>query len=141
MMQRTDLLLKIITAANGEPVTPLQLQKIAFLVGMEFQDELPPNYYQFQPYDYGPFCVAVYRDAEFLEREGLITIRRNPRGGWKEYFALYAAAAKDLHVIPQNIQEFVDTKVQWAREVGFQEVVRTIYMEYPQFKVNSVFQG
>ncbi len=141
MMQRTDLLLKIITAANGEPVTPLQLQKIAFLVGMQFQDELPPNYYQFQPYDYGPFCVAVYRDAEFLEREGLITIRRNPRGGWKEYFASYAAAAKDLHVIPQNIQEFVDRKVQWTREAGFQEVVRTIYKEYPQFKVNSVFQG
>ena len=140
-MKRTDLLLKIIVAANGEPVTPVQLQKIAFLVGMQFPDELPPDYYQFQPYDYGPFCVTIYRDAELLEREGLITIRRHPRGGWKEYMASYTAAATDLRVIPHHIRDFIDDKVKWAREVGFQEIVRTIYVDFPQYKVNSVFQS
>jgi len=140
-MKRTDLLLKIITAAEGEPVTPVQLQKIAFLVRMEFPDELPADYYRFQPYDYGPFCVTVYRDAEQLEREGLVTIRVNPRGGWKEYMASYTAAQKDLSVVPHHIQDFIDAKVKWAREVGFQELVRTIYVEFPQFKINSVFQA
>ena len=80
-MQRTDLLLRIIAAAEGEPVTPAQLQKVAFLVGMEFAEELPPNYYAFKPYDYGPFCVEVYRDAEQLERDGLISIRTNHGAG------------------------------------------------------------
>lgn len=140
-MKRSDLLLKIITAAEGEPVTPAQLQKVAFLVGMEFADELPANFYEFIPYDYGPFCVEVYRDAEELEREGLILIRVNPQGGWKEYHASYKAATCNHRSLPQHIAEFIDAKVHWARAIGFQELVRAIYIAYPQYRVNGVFQG
>ncbi len=58
-MKREDLLLKIIAAADGETVTPAQLQKVAFFLGREFPDQLPDNYYVFQKYDYGPFCVSI----------------------------------------------------------------------------------
>lgn len=141
MMQRTDLLLKIITAANGEKVTPVQLQKVAFLLGMKFPKELPVNYYKFQKYDYGPFCVDVYRDAETLQRNGLILISENPRGGWKEYSALRHTAINDLGRIPKHIANYIDETVQWARTLSFQELVREVYIQFPQYRENSVFQG
>ena len=66
-----DVLLKIITAAEGDPISPVQLQKIAFLVGQECAEFVPNSYYKFVPYDYGPFCIEIYRDAKELERAGL----------------------------------------------------------------------
>ena len=140
-MKRTDLLLKIIVAAEGEPVTPVQLQKVAFLVGEKFPSELPNDYYDFEPFHYGPFCVDLYRDAEALEREGLVLINTNHSGGWKEFSASFRSATADLSFIPQHISEFIDTKLRWAKEAGFQEVIRAIYNEYPKFRVNGIFQG
>ena len=140
-MKRTDLLLKIIPAANGEPLTPAQLQKVAFLLGMEFADTLPADYYSFQKYDYGPFCIDIYRDAEKLQRDGLVNISANERGGWKEYSAADTAAFANLDAIPVRIARFIDDTVTWARNISFQELVRTIYIRYPEFKENSVFQG
>ena len=86
---RADVLLKIITAAEGDPITPVQLQKIAFLVGQECADFVPDSYYKFAPYDYGPFSAKIYKDAERLEAQGLISIDVNPTGGWKEYSATF----------------------------------------------------
>ena len=68
---RLDVLLKIITAAEGDPISPVQLQKVAFLVGQECADYMPTPYYKFEPYDYGPFSAKLYQDAEILEKQGL----------------------------------------------------------------------
>ena len=139
-MQRTDLLLKIIAAANGEAVTPAQLQKVAFYLGMEFGSKLP-GYYEFKKYDYGPFSVEVYRDAEKLEREGKVTISIHPRGGWRQYSATFAGIRAEVEDIPDEVSTYIVEKVRWARELTFQELVRSVYQEFPQFRENSVFQG
>ena len=139
-MKRVDLLLKIIAAANGEAVTPAQLQKVAFLLGQKFPDDVPSNYYRFRKYDYGPFCVDIYRDAEKLQLDGLVSIRVNPRGGWKEYAASQQGLANDSDSISESMTKYIAKKVKWARAVSFQELVREIYRKYPEFKENSVFQ-
>lgn len=139
-MKRTDLLLKIIAAAEGEPVTPTQLQKVAFYVGMKFGSKLT-DFYEFKKYDYGPFCVDVYRDAEILEREGKVSISIHPRGGWKQYSATLAGIRADLNDIPDDVSAYVVNKVRWARDLSFQELVRAVYQEFPQYRENSVFQG
>lgn len=140
-MNRDNLLLKIITSANGELVTPAQLQKVAFLLGQKFADEMPSDYYRFRKYDYGPFCVDIYRDAEQLQRIGLISITVNPRGGWKEYAATRQGLEKNLDSIPKAIGKYIGKKVKWARGVSFQELVREIYKKFPEYTENSVFQN
>ena len=102
-MKRADLLLKIIAAAEGQPLTPAQLQKVAFLLGMEFCEQLPDDYYEFRKYDYGPFCAEVYHDAEQLEHEGKIAISINRRGGWQEYAATVRGYRADLEDIPREM--------------------------------------
>ena len=140
-MKRTELLLKIIAAAEGKPLTPAQLQKVAFLLGMEFHGQLPDDYYDFRKHDYGPFCVDVYRDAEMLEREGKVVISIHPRGGWQQYSATLAGIRAEVNDIPDDISTFILDKVRWARELSFPELVRAVYREFPQFRENSVFSG
>ena len=140
-MKRTDLLLKFIAAAEGKPLTPAQLQKVAFLLGMECNNYMPDDYYSFRKYDYGPFSAEIYRDAEQLEREGKITIFINSRGGWREYAATVRGFMTEIEDMPEEVSSFIVDKVKWARELSFQELVREIYKMYPVYRENSVFQG
>lgn len=139
-MKRADILLKIIAAADGEKLTPAQLQKVAFLLRMEFHERLPDDYYTFRKYDYGPFCADIYRDAELLEHEGKVSITINQRGGWQEYAATVRGYRTDFEDIPKDVSNFVKEKVSWARRLSFQQLVRAIYQGFPEFRENSVFQ-
>lgn len=140
-MQRTDLLLKIIAAAEGRSLTPVQLQKVAFLLGEEYRDAMPNDYYSFRKYDYGPFSAAVYADAEQLEREGVIAISINSRGGWREYSATVAGIAADVEDIPEVMASYIEETVKWAMQLSFQQLVREVYKRFPQYRENSVFNG
>ncbi len=139
-VKRADLLLSVIAAAEGETVTPAQLQKVAFLVGKKFPDDVPGNYYRFKKYDYGPFCVDIYRDAEKLQCQGLVLVQVNPRGGWKEYSATQKGLATAANIESNSMTKYIVKKVKWARSVSFQELVREIYKKYPAYRENSVFQ-
>ena len=138
---RTDLLLKIITVAEGDPITPVQLQKVAFLVGQECAAYMPSPYYDFVPYDYGPFCIDIYRDAETLENRGLVSIACNPTGGWKEYSATFRSSGADTSAIPKIVADYIEKAVNWARELTFRELVSSIYYHYPAYGQNSIFNG
>ncbi len=140
-MKRTDLLLKIITAANGKRLTPVQLQKVAFLLGEEFREAMPENYYSFRKYDYGPFSAEVYADAEKLERNGLIAISINSRGGWREYSTTVDGIEADLDCVPEAVASFIKETVHWAMQLSFQQLVREVYKRFPQYRENSVFNG
>lgn len=140
-VKRADLLLKIIATANGKRLTPVQLQKVAFLLGEKRRVAMPEDYFSFRKYDYGPFSAEVYADAEQLERDGLIAISINPRGGWREYSATAEGIEADFENIPEGVASFIDDTVQWAMQLSFQQLVRAVYEEFPQYRENSVFQG
>jgi hypothetical protein len=57
-----------LAAARGQSLQPVHLQKALFLLGRELTlDQLRVDrFYQFEPYDYGPLCSAVYADADAL---------------------------------------------------------------------------
>jgi uncharacterized protein YwgA len=142
-MNRRDWALLVIAAGKGRALTPVQLQKCLFLVGQEFQEVTGPDYYDFIAYDYGPFSIDVYRDAETLESEGLVIIQPNKSGRWKEYAASalgLSEAEKMSYDLEPNLTRSIDEIVDWARQLSFQALVKEIYRRYPEFRVNSVFQ-
>ncbi len=137
-MNRTDILLAIIASADGKPLQPVHLQKVAFLVADEFASELPEDYYQFRKYRYGPFSAAIYQDAEMLEYWGLVKISRAENSREREY------TVTDRHVIetlalPERVLTYIKETVDWASRQSFQELVRSIYYWYPEYQENSVF--
>lgn len=140
-MDRKHWNLLVIAAARGRPVTPVQLQKVLFILGRELPGEVGGEFYDFKPYNYGPFDAAVYADAESLSSEGLVNINRPQR--WNEYAATplgmekAEALRKDL---PDRVVAYLDRLVGWAQGLTFQGLVRAIYARYPETRAKSIFE-
>jgi uncharacterized protein YwgA len=143
-MKRKEWVLLALAAAAGEPLSPVQLQKSLFLLGKAFPKNLGRGYYKFEPYHYGPFDSAVYRDAEELMSEGLATVGSSNRGRWTEYSASLdgiSEAAKIKDRAPSEAARYLERVVEWAKSLTFPQLVRAVYAEYPEYRKNSVFQG
>ena len=137
-MNRTDILLAIIASAGGNPLQPVHLQKVAFLVAQEYKRELPEDFYEFDKYRYGPFSAVIYADAELLEYWGLIEIRCPEKPRNREYSIVDRHIIEDLG-IPEHILTYIRETVAWASKQSFQELVRSIYSMFPEYQENSVF--
>jgi uncharacterized protein YwgA len=124
-------------------LTPVQLQKTAFLLGQEHPHIVGADYYEFVAYDYGPFNQDIYRDVEALAEDGLAAIEWSANGRWKEYRATQRGiiyANKLRTTLQSDVVNSIDRLVTWARGLSFQELVRAVYDRYPAYRANSVFQ-
>lgn len=142
VMQRTDWLLLGLAAANGKPLTPVQLQKLLFLLREAKPDIGENELYEFVPYHYGPFDSTIYSDAEQLSQQGLVTIDRNP--SLRRYAITPAGMAKAAELrgrAPAGAVSYLTSLVEWILPLNFTQLVKAIYDKYPQYRQNSVFQG
>jgi hypothetical protein len=104
---------------------------------------MPKPLYDFQPYHYGPFDLAVYVDAGRLEAEGLVVRTTVPGQTWLAYCVTAEGADKAqtlMKALPKKSSDYVDAVVRWVQPLSFGALVRAIYAAYPDFKKNSVFQ-
>jgi len=131
-------------AAERHSLTPVQLQKSLFLLGKRRSSDVGKPFYHFRAYDYGPFDVAVYADADGLAAEGLVSVDRS-MGRSLRRFVLTAdgeAEAKRLAAaVPEGAVAYLRKVVPWAQSLSFNELVRAIYEAYPETRANSVFNG
>lgn len=144
-MRPKDWTLLVLAAANGQPVQPVHLQKALFVLGRQFSLEQlqVEQFYEFEAYDYGPFCSAVYTDAEELAEEGLVEIDQPQSRSYRRYSATTAgmtAAARLRRNISDEVLEYLDRLVQWMLQRSFRQVVSAIYKAFPEMKANSIFQ-
>lgn len=142
-MERRDWLLLTLSVTDGTPLTPVQLQKSLFLLGQNLRDGLGEDYYEFRPYNYGPFCVDIYSDATDLAHEGLVEISRPPGRSWVEYGATPAGldtARSVKNFVTDHVLEYISTVVTWTRSLTFPQLVSAIYESYPEQRANSVFR-
>lgn len=131
-----------ISFAAEAGLSPVQLQKCLFLLGRQLKKHVGEDFYEFFPYDYGPFCKAVYQDAEVLASEGLIFIER-PSGGYATYRITPKGARRARQLSregPAPAVKHLRTVIEWALPLSFSELVRAIYNRYPEYRTNSVFQ-
>lgn len=142
-MKRKDWTLLAIAAADGHEVTPVQLQKVLFILGKEKADRVGPGFYKFKPYNYGPFSSDVYFDADTLDAEGLVDADAgSATRSWTTYRATpegIAAARKLRASAPKDAVDYLGALVAWARKLSFQQLVSSVYDRYPEQRVNSIF--
>ena len=141
-MDKKSFVLAALSPAGAAPFSPVQVQKLFFLLDRNVADHIgEAPYYQFQPYDYGPFDKQVYRDLEELEAEGLIEIHAPPLG--PRTYRLTEEGLENgkqsLAALEDDIQSYLGNLVAFVRSRSFTELVSTIYHHYPEMKVNSVF--
>lgn len=141
-MERAGLVLAGL-AAGGENVafTPVQVQKLFFLIDREIAHLIAGPLFGFRPYDYGPFDRAVYDELDSLERIGLVRVQDS--GPYRQYLLTsegYARGVSELSGMGPIAQSYVRSAAAWVKKLNFQQLVAAIYTHFPDMKVNSVFR-
>jgi len=144
-VNRFDWLLLVISAAKPKPMSPVQLQKSLFLLerNLDSKQLRTSSFYQFSPFDYGPFSPDIYSDAESLEHSGLVSIKRPPATRYKLYSITKAGSARAKEVqsgLKPEVTKFLGQAVKYTQSLSFDDLVSAIYKAYPEMKAKSVFR-
>ena len=125
MASRECILIAIVAAAGDAGLNRVQLQKSAFLVGEEFDERLPANFYQFRPYMYGPFAQDVYTDLDRLCDGQVIEVLTGTNG--RPSYRLAPGATTGLcglSDLPEDLESGIRQIVGWVTSMsGFNELV------------------
>lgn len=142
-MNRHEIILAGLAAA-GENATfsPVQVQKLFFLIDREIPEAVGGPHFKFTPYDYGPFDSSVYTALNALRANGLSNEVQMQR--YRQYVltnAGYREGIAKLAEVPDQAQQYIRDVAQWVKSLSFAQLVSAIYQHYPEMKANSVFSG
>jgi hypothetical protein len=142
-MNRSEILLAGL-AAGGENATytPVQVQKLFFLLDREAAAALGGPFFNFVPYDYGPFDQAVYAGLDDLARRDLASVQST--GRYRVYGLSQSGQIEGRRLLasfPPAARDYVTNVANWVRQLSFQQLVAAIYNRYPEMKAKSVFRG
>ena len=138
-MDQTGITLAAMAPANGEPHSPVQMQKLLFLLDREAGELVEGPHFDFKPYNYGPFDKTVYRILERLDQKGLVTVRSE---GWRRTYALtpkgQEQGRKLLDAMDEQARQYIERASAFVLKLSFIELVSAIYKAYPDMRENSV---
>ena len=130
-------------AAGGEGATfsPVQVQKLFFLIDRRASHLVNGPHFAFRPYDYGPFDSAVYDTLDSLGFQGSVQIQG--AGKYRLYSLTaggFSAGHGTLSNLPASTAEFLRALARWVLSLNFKALVSAIYEAYPDMKANSIFR-
>ena len=143
-MDPRGIVLAALAPALGAAHTPVQVQKLLFLIDREIPEFVGGPIFDFQPYDYGPFDKAVYSVLETLERDGMVEVEEAPGLRWRKYRLTEWGQEAGLRVLgsmDSRASNYIKSISTFVRSLSFDKLLSAIYKEYPEMKVNSVFKG
>lgn len=142
-MSRKDWTLLVIAAAEGNRISPVQLQKALFLIGKALNLERQGDFYYFKPYNYGPFAAEIYSDAEALAIDGLVCVSKSSGESWPNYHVTLAGSrrANELrNQIGTEIANYTNEVVRWVRSLSFDQLLAYVYAQFPDYASKSIFR-
>jgi len=142
-MERDEIVLAALAAAGENATfTPVQVQKLFFLIDREAAHLVDGPHFNFRPYDYGPFDRVVYDSLDVLVRQDFARVQNT--GRYRVYSLSqggFQRGAATLASLPHVASTYIANVAQWVRQLSFEQLVASIYNRYPDMKVNSVFRG
>ncbi len=135
-MNKETFLLKVLSIINT-PLSPIQIQKLFFLL----EKRLPKDakYFEFKPYFYGPYdkqLTLLLNKLIFNNKIQVLTMNN------VDYYQLnkyYFESTADF--LDNRKKEFILEIIDFIKRKNFKELCFAIYNEFPEMKVNSVFNG
>lgn len=132
-MKRTDFVLAVLSTSNGTAWTPVQVQKIFFLLDEKISDKIGRKQWNFTVQDYGPYDNEVYREIENLKAIGQAIIIKESMSTF-----LLTVSGQRAGIIALNelgtIATYIKELSVWIRSLSFQQLVLAIYRDFPEFK-------
>ncbi len=140
-MNRRECVLAGLAVAEGAWHSPVQVQKLFFLLDRNIPGLIGGPHFDFRPYAYGPFDSAVYQQLESLARDGQVEVNRS--GSWREH-RLSESGQKQgeelLKPLDPTARDYINRVSEFVRNLSFSQLVAAIYKAYPDMRCNSVFQ-
>lgn len=141
-ISREEVVLAALAPAGGTPHTPVQVQKLLFLLDRNLSPSLGGAKFNFQPYHYGPFDRSVYSTLEGLAQQGMVEITQNS-GNWRDYRLTsegQVCAGQVLAGLDERARSYIERVSAFVRSLSFPDLVSAIYKAYPEMRERSVFQ-
>lgn len=140
-MDRKDYVLAVLSTANKKVFTPVQVQKLFFLIDKAIPGLVEGPRFNFEPYNYGPFDKSVYWELNGLSAEGMVRIVRDYN--WDDYLLTDEGQEKGEFLFNQihaEAQPYIKKISDFVRSLSFSELVSAVYKAFPEMRENSVFQ-
>lgn len=142
-MNRNELIVSALAAGGADATySPVQVQKLFFLIDREASQLVDGPHFNFRAYDYGPFDRAVYDELDALAGQGLV--KTTSSGKYRTYSltgAGFNQGGAELSKLPAAANSYVTEAAVWVQKLSFEQLVASIYKAFPEMKVNSVFRG
>ena len=95
LTRRQKMMLAALAAESNASFAPVQVQKMFFLLDENIAGDMGGKLFSFEPYDYGPFDKAVYRELDSLSERGYVSVSRwGPSAGDRRYLLTAAGEAE-----------------------------------------------
>jgi len=117
-------------ARADRPVTRLEITKWAFLLAHETPSRGGTAFYQFLPYQFGPFSFCLYREIDTLAHNGYLTCDN------KRYH-IAKDVANPMGELPRPVREDAAQIVERFQNLTANKLSDYVYQQYPRFTVNS----
>jgi hypothetical protein len=142
-MTRGDFILAVLATFSDANYTPVQLQKIFFLLdkNLDKQVKYSPGF-NFIPYHYGPFDKGVYEELDGLEINNLVEVKYNGFNKLKNYHLTIQGQKvgnEALKYIDEKSIAYIKRINEFVKSLSFEQLIKAIYNEYPEMKANSIF--
>lgn len=110
--------------ANKNHLSKIKLVKLMFLISKE-----SGSFYNFVPYNYGPFSFELYNDLSRLEREEYISMDENSVKLLKD----------DFPTLDNDLESVVNSCAQKFADYDNSRILEFIYSHYPQYTIFSQY--
>ena len=138
--QRSEIVLAVMEAGGPEArFDPVRMQKLLFLVEREIPHLIDGPYFNFEPYNYGPFDKAVYDELDKLTSQDQVSI--DGRRRYRRYALTDTGHEKGdrvLNELPVQASSYMKDVARWILTVPFQQLLSAVYRQYPEMAVNSI---
>ncbi len=143
-MNRNEFVHAVFASLNNAIYSPVQIQKLLFLIGKKIPELSENNYFNFTPYNYGPFDPEIYDViSELISSEDLKLIN-DPNSRIMRYSTTDKGQIRGKQIL-QSLGKNTISKIkilsEFVRKLSFFELVSAIYKEYPEMKKYSIFRG
>ena len=142
-MEKDEMVLATMACEQGSSFTPVQIQKLMFLIDEELGEDLGGKLFSFKPYNYGPFDKEVYCRLDVLVESGDVELVSVLGQRWSKFRATDQGKTKGIQSLEQLepwVRKAIEVYSDWVRSLSFTQLVSAIYKKYPDMKANSVFQ-
>jgi hypothetical protein len=127
-------------STGSQDLDRVRLMKTLFVFGKLVPAAIDQPY-QFEPYNYGPFDVRVYQDAEGLVASGLVEIKPGRYPSYTPTEKGSELARQLIAQAPSPAVEYMKRVRAWSLSVDFSTLVKAIYQQWPEMRARSQFQG